>query len=854
MQVAFQQSLADANRDGRPAIARTWLREIVGMVRFGSRERLSGWLPFGSPRMNDIRWAWRGVRSRGWRAAFVVGLFGIVLAANAVVFAAADAFVLRTVPYADPDRLVVFQTTSTFNDVSDYTNRDPILEWRKHTDLFVGIHAHNRGPSAYITVNGVTEVVRSQRVTPGLFELLGVVPTHGRPFVAGDAEPGAPPTVVIASALARRLFHDETQAVGRTLDGVAGTPTVIGVMPADFRFPTAVEQFWMPLDLPGVRHNVGQRAVARLQPGWTLEAAAQAHRNRVPVVAANMPEESKGRVDDEDDPTRLVSLASFLQDDAATSIFGMLLGAGACLLLIACANVASLELATSAVRTRTLAVRSALGASRASLIRVSMLEAGLLIVGSLGLAAGLAVLGLDVLTTELTTTMRESLTNPLDVDARLLAFMAIVTTVTFGITTVPSVLQLSRLSVVAGLRHDPRTMPVSRGAARSRQWLMTAQVALTVVLLSGAVLYVRTYQARIGVDKGFNSSGLATLAVFRAPDATEDAAQLGAAILERVRALPGVQAVSQVGMLPPSTQAGAMGPMTIAGRESVPVDVSEWPMVSLNSVDPEYFRTMSIVAVEGRLFDATTRQDQIVIDERFAKRYWPNESAIGARFNIGGTGQSGVSMFEVVGVSRSLRQDRTHLPSGQEVFAGFIRRVPTSSSLNFVVRMDDARRLNMLADAARSISPRLVVRVDTVEARYRRLEADNRLAAAITSGFGTLAWIVAAAGIYAVMAFLVSGRTREIGVRMALGADRPAIRSMILSSSLRFVALGVGVGLATAGVASQWIGARLFDVSPLDPVTYLTVAAIVVATALVATWLPARRAAQVDPATTLRAE
>jgi predicted permease len=858
MEEVFASSTRMASARGPLAFLRIWLREVASLVRFAGRERLGGLRPSGGRIGAELRWAWRGIRARGWRAVFVVGLFGVVLAANAVVFAAADTFVFRTVPYAEPEQLVVFQRDGgVFSGPSDYTNRDPLLEWRKHTDLFAGIHAHDRGGSIYLSTNGTTEPIRAHRVTPGMFELLGVLPEYGRPFVTADADAGAPPVVVIAHSLARRLFHEPHLALGRSLEEAPDKPVVIGVMPATFRFPTAVEQVWRPLRLAGVAYNVGVRAVARLQPGQSSQDAGGAYLSRMAMVIAALPEESarllKRRSGDGE--LALSRLADFQRGEGLTAIFTILMGAAGCLLLIACANVASLELSASADRIRAGAVRSALGATRGSLLRVAVLEGALLVGAGVALAAGLTMLGVDILTAQLTTTMRDALANPLDFDPRTIAFMAAVAGLTWAITLVPVVVQISRLSVVEGLRHDPRTMPVSRSAARSRQWLMTTQVALTAMLLVGAFLFIRAYQSRIGADKGFDTRGLLTLTVGQAPDANWDNGVLTSAVLERVRALPGVQSVASASMLPPSTQAGSSGPMLINGQAWDSVDdPAGWPMVSLNTVDTSYFQTMSIVAVEGRLFDDATPLAQVVIDEKFARRYWPNGSAVGSRFRIGDTGKAGVNEFEIIGVSRSLRADRTKTQAGNDVYFGFFRRPPGSFPLSFVIRADSTDRLPMIVDTVRSLSSRLVVRGDTVEARYRRLEADNRLAAAITTGFGALAWIVAAAGVYAVMAFLVSGRRREIGIRMALGADRAGVRRMVVSTSLRVAVIGCVLGLTGAGVASRWIEARLFGLSGIDPVTYASVAALVLGTTFAATWLPARRASRIDPAITLRAE
>jgi putative ABC transport system permease protein len=858
MERTFAASVAYAtSTGGRFGLVRAWCREVAGLVRFAARERLMAFRPTGGPVADEVRWAWRGVRGRGWRAPFSIGLLGVVVAANVVVFAAADAFVFRAVPFPSADELVVFTKRTRLTGATASTNRDQILEWRKHTDLFSGIQAHESGSSWYLRFDGVTEIIPTHRVTPGMFELLGVLPIHGRPFVTRDAEPGAPATIVVGDAIARRLFGDPVLALGRTLEDAPDKPTIVGVMAPSFRFPTAVEQIWRPMKLELTPDNFGVGAVARLQAGWSIAAASRAYLDRLPAVSEALPNGFPQLILKSEIKAGALSLqgyASHQRREGTTRIFVVLLGAAGCLLLIACANVVSLELAGASARQRTIAVCSALGAGRASLIRVLLLEGALLLGASLALAVLLAWWGLDTLTSQLTTTMRDALVNPLDLDPRSVGFMGVVAACTWALTTVPVIVQVSRTSVLDGLRHDPRTTPVSRRAARARQILMTAQVALTVMLLVGGLLFVRAYMHRVGLDKGFDADGLLTLTVSQAPDAAIAPVDLSDKILTRLRTLPGVLGVSQAGLLPPSTQAGASGPMNIRGREEGPKEPATWPMVSLNNVDPEYFRTMSIVAVEGRLFDDSTNQDQIVIDEKFARRYWPGESAVGARFNLGGSGQGGVKEFEVLGVSRSLRADRVVTDSGAEVYFGFIRLSSDYRPQSFVIRVDDEERLPMIVETIRSIGSRLVVRVDTVEARYRRLEADNRLAAAITSGFGTLAWVVAAAGIYAVMAFLVAGRTREIGIRLALGAERATVLRMVMWSSLKFVSVGVLTGLGAAALASAWFQERLFGVSPTDPLTYGTVALLVVVTAMAATLLPARRAARVDPAITLRSE
>ena len=795
--------------------------------------------------LRDFRWAWRGVRHRGWRAVVMVLLLGVTLAANTVVFSAADAFVFRVVPYADADSLVVVQRTSPVSGVTDYMSRPALLAWRTHKDLFAGLEAHETGTAAYVTTDGVTEAAYAQRVTPGMFSLLGVMPRWGRPFTQADAEQGAPPFVVIAESLARRLFGSALLAIGRSFpSGTTGAvpPTVIGVMPPSFRFPTAREEIWQPLNLERWPDDTGVRHVARLAAGRSVEGAAPLVADRLKLIP-----ERRGRPQ----PLELRSLADFRQNVGVKTVFAVLIAAAMCLLLIACANVASLELAAAARRTRDHAIRTALGASRASLIRVGLFEAAILLASSLAVAIAATTWGSGALASQLTSPMRNALANPLDLDGRAVGFTLAIAVLSWLLTALPSVLRASRATVANGLRDDPRVMPASRASARVRQLLMTGQVALTVLLLIGALLYIRTYTAKVGRDIGLDAARVATIEVYHTPSTRDREEEINAALLERLRHAPGVLSLSRTTTFPPSTQSGVNGPLHINGAtESV-----GRPMVSPYRVDPEYFRTMGITAVQGQLLDESSPPEAVVIDEGFARRYWPDGGAVESRFKLGDARIGGVSEFRVVGVSQQLRADRTATPGGDDVFVMY-QKTPQNRPVVplFVAKLDDERRLESITALVRATAERAIVRVDTIEARYARLEGDTRLAAAITSGFGAMAWLVATCGIYAVMAFLVAGRSREIGIRMALGADRADVRRMIFSSALRFVAAGAVIGLAAAALASRLIAAQMFGVTPTDPLTYASVAALVVLTAMAATWWPARRAARVDPAITLRAE
>jgi predicted permease len=845
MALVFADQRRAATRAEAPVL---WMKEITGVMRFSLREfvtRLRAWSTARrpAPRWNpaaELRWAWRGIRLRGWRALFITSMLAVALAANAVVFAAADAFVFRSAPYADAGRLAVIERTSPSIGVTDFLPVQVLEEWRRHPDLFAGVHAHQRAVGVFVTARGVTEIVRTAEVTPGLFDLLGVMPVWGRPFTIADRDDTS--IVVISAALATRVFGRPADAVGQVLPSAGPALTIVGVMPASFHFPTALEEIWRPMDLAraGARTNV--RNIARIAGAQSIETASTAFAGRAAAVGLVAPRQPM-------EPMTLRALGEARRHAGAAAVFPMLIGAALCLLLITCANVASLELAEATRRARVHAVQSALGAGRASLFRVVWLEGALMTTASVIVAFALASWGTAALGESLTPSMQTALVNPVDVDGRAWLFMALTAAAAWLLTSSPLLWRVWRAPLAGALRDDARVMPVTKGAARSRQLLMAGQIALTVLLLIGGLLYLRTYLARLGIDRGFDTSRLATIEVFPPPDSGVPAADLEREILTRLRAAPGVEAVSRTASLPPSTQAGASGQIHIDGR---PAGEGR-AMVSHFSIDPEYFDTVGVPVVDGRPLSASSGADEVVIDERFARRFWPGKSAIGHTFRVGSTRMGAVSEFRIVGLSKGFRADRTATDTGEDIYVSYIRLSPEFSPLRFVARLDDQRRAAALAGLVRAVASRVVVRTDTIANRYAQLDGDTRLMATIASGFGLLALVVATAGVYAVMAFLVSGRAREIGIRMALGADRGGVQRLIFGSSLRFVAAGASIGVIGAIAASRAIATQLFGVTATDPATYAAVAVYVIATALAATWWPARRAARVDPAVTLRA-
>jgi predicted permease len=543
--------------------------------------------------------------------------------------------------------------------------------------------------------------------------------------------------------------------------------------------------------------------------------------------------------------------------DPRAPLFALLFGAAAALLLIACLNIASLELAGAISRARVFAVQSTLGATGASLARTALLEGALLTAAASAIGLGLALGGAAILRNLLLPAITNGLMTPSVVDVRALLFMAAAATFAWFVTAAPVVWRASRSNLTAALRANERATSLSRRSALGRQVLTSLQVALTILLLVGALLYVRTYVAHVNESKGFDSERLASIEILRS-NAAQPAIDMARVALARLSGMPFVQAVAQTGTVLPLARAGAGGPLAIDGR---PVLGS----VMLRSIqgDLRYASTLGLPIQQGRWFKPGDGPGSLVIDESLARRFWPHGDAVGARFHLGENGPSAgfgddVDVFDVIGVAAHVRTVASNAPpfesSDSFIVYSQLSTSPRYVPLDFVVRLDDTQHLGAVVSTVRSIAGPSVVRAELVDDRYAALYGDTRVAAQLTTGFGVLALLVALAGIYGVVTFIVAGRTREIGIRMALGAEPTAIQRLVIGSSAVFIAGGATAGLTAALGASRWMASQLFGVTPTDPLTYAGVAALIIATSAIALWRPARHAARVDPALTLRAE
>jgi predicted permease len=698
-------------------------------------------------------------------------------------------------------------------------------------------------------------------VTVGLFELLGARPRWGRSFVEGDDRQTDVQVVAIAESLARERFGDPGRAIGQKLETTAEPLMVVGVMPADFRYPDGTQRIWRALDPRGplARGFVGVFSIARIVPGRSLDVVAPLVEQRSAGVGTAAG--ARAGYTAVTAPLRTAVTAA-----EQRRMLLVLVGAALCLLLIACANVASLELANAVGRARTYAIQLAIGASRGSLARTALAEGACLVGAAVLVAWVLAFAAADVLARYVQPVLGSG-ANPIDIDGRVLLFMTALAALTWMASTLPVVAFTWRAGLLTVLKLEGPSVAASRSGTFVRRALTVAQVALAVVLLVGSVLYVRSYLALLRLDKGFDSSGVLAVSLTIPPQLFGTPAEsrvLVQTILERVRARPGVIAAFE-GSPPPST-----GDSPSSTRQ---IEVDDRPPEETNllfprlTVEPDYFTALRIPLIAGRMLEPGEPRTNVIITEALARRLWPNGDAVDHRFRE----SPSRPWNHVIGVVRHVRtlQDtpagpdksfqlyvaRQPPPPPAPIQPGPSRRVDAGFSYGFLTitaRVDSPARASDLYQTVRAVDQRNILKLEFVDDQYARKFADKLLATRAIGAFGLLAFLIAAAGIYGVMAFLVAHRAHEIGIRVALGADASRITRLVMGSSLRLVLVGAVLGIGAAVAASRWAESQLFGVRAADPATLTLVTLGVVATALLATWHPARQATRIDPKVLLK--
>ncbi|HEY2798030.1 MAG TPA: ABC transporter permease [Thermoanaerobaculia bacterium] len=802
----------------------------------------------------DLRYVLRGLRRSPGFTATAVATLALAIGANTAIFSVVRGVLLRPLPFAQPDRLVVVQERDQDGEATN-TGYATYRDWRGRSRSFdeIAVAAYWM-PKLSASPGAAAERIEGLRVSQAFFRLLGVRPALGRDFLPAEDVPGANRVVLLSDGLWRRRFAADPRIAGKTVRLGDNAYLVAGVLPRDFESvfaadPTKPTEIFgalgydagLPQACRTCRHL---RTIARLGPGVTREQAEA----ELTAISSTLLREY---------PTEYSATGVFVKPFAAAltararPLLWTLFAAVGLVLLIGCANVASLLLARAGRRRKEVALRTALGASRARITALFLVEA--LVLALLGGALGLLTAAWTLQTLVGLAPANLPRLGAVRLEGAVLLFtlgVSVLTGLLFGI--LPA-MRMSRLHVEPVLRESSGAS-AGRSARRFGGSLVVFDVALALILLSGALLLLKSTSRLLRVDPGFRSAGLLTMEV----DVTgaryaEDPAVTAFwdQVLERVAALPGVQSAGLVSQLPLGGNFDGYG---VHAQDKPSTNPDADPSADRYGVSADYLRTMGIPVLRGRGFSPADRADSppvVLINGALGRRVWPGEDPIGKRVRIGGNDGP---WRTVVGVVGSVRHTALDAPETPQIY------LPRSQFVdNFMVLVVRAANPDRLAGPIRAAITRIdadqpITRVATMERVLSGSAAPHRFSAGLLGAFALLASLLASVGIFGVLSGFVGQRTREIGIRVALGASRQSIVGLVSARTLRLTLAGVAVGLAGSLLLSKGIAGQLFRVDPHDPIVLIAASVLIVAVALLSALAPVRRALRVDPITTLRAE
>lgn len=816
-------SLAERGRDARGL---PWLDQLLADARQGARALVR--------------------RDRGFGVAALL-LIALGIGTTTAAFSVAESVLWRPLPYAEPERLVALWT----NEVRLSAPRSQVApadyrDWREQATVFTDIALARDIGNFNLTGQGEPERLAVARISPHLLSVLGVEPLLGRRFLEGEDQPGRTNVVLLSHAFWMRRFSGDPGVVGRDLQMNDTPRTVVGVLPPDFAYPQGAFDVWAPLtvnpaDFP-TRSGSMHLAVARLKPGVTLSQA----RAELDAIAQRL-----GRDFPSTNADRRVTIEPLGGDLVRTTRGPLLalLGAVGCLWLIACANLANLVFARTMARQRELQVRVALGATRGRMARQMIAEFIPLLVAAGALGLGLARSGVQLLAARLPTEFPRAKEIALHPSAVAFALASL------AVVALAAVLwpawNASRGELFANLRTRSGG---GSAQARLRDGLLLSQIALTALLVTGAVLLTRTFVALEAVDPGFRPEGALTMrmAISRTKYRSDPAiAQYTRQILERVRHVPGILAAGTINRLPIGGIVETWG----VDIERTGGEVTRLATANVCIVSPAYLAAMGIPQVRGRDFSEADRAGAprvAIVDERIAQHYWPGEDAVGKRFHLD---VEGVGWIEIVGVAGHVRMEAIDTDLRPQIYLPHDQWPRDRAALVVRTAAKPAAFAPAVIAALHTVDPdQAVYAVDEMREVVRDSLAQRRLTTSLIALFAVASLAVAGVGVFGVFAFVVNQRTREFGVRLALGAQRADILRIVLRRALLIAGAGVAAGLLASAACARLVGGFLFEISALDPLSFGMAGALLLLAALVACWWPARRAARVDPMIALRCE
>jgi putative ABC transport system permease protein len=800
----------------------------------------------------DLRYGVRMLLKNPGFTLIAVLTLGLGIGANTAIFSAVNGVLLSSLPYPQPEQLAMIWCDNKRQGIpDDITSYPNFIDWRDRNKTFQGMAGVTNGKNN-LTGTGEPEEISDANVSINFFQLIGVNPILGRVFTAEEEQPGRDRVVVLSYSLWQRRFGGDTAILNKTITLNDVPHLVVGIMPPGFQFPEKTE-IWGPLavneDMKSDRARFGffLPVVGRLKPGVT-RAQAQAD---LEVVAGQIEQQFP------DMKGYGVNVVPVLENTVGPIRRALIILSVAVffVLLIACANVANLLLARAAVRQREVAVRAALGAGRWRIIRQLLTESMLLAVLGGALGVLLAWWSLRLLV-EFSPTNLPRLEN-IRLDGRVLWFTLVLSVLTGLIFGLAPALQTAHFKLSEMLKEGGRTGSGGRRAQQIRGAFIVAEVALTLALLAGAGLLVRSFWRLQQIDFGFNPDNVLTLRVTLWGSKYRERGS-GVSFFERLQerlaAVPGVVSASATSdiMLPKLANSGIF---TIENRPRDPNELAlELP---IDRVQPNYFQTMGIPLVKGRAFtSADTRDTPLVaiVNETFSKRYFQNEDPIGKRFAFGGGGPN-ARWITIVGVVGDTKRQGVDMPVRIESWMPIAQRGAGSMEIVLRTAGDPLALSNAVREAVWSLDKDLPIpSLQTLDHVLSQRVAQQRLNMLLLVLFASVALILAAVGIYGVMSYAVTQRTNEIGIRMALGAQASDVLRMIIWRGMSLALGGVALGLAGALALTRVMRNLLFEVSVNDPLTFIAIAVLLTAVAFLACLIPARRATKVDPMVALRYE
>lgn len=816
----------------------------------------------------DLQYAWRGLRRSPGFAIVAVLTLALGIGANTAIFSIIDAVLLRPLPYHSPGELVrVYQTEDV---AGNYPMTGPdFIDWKRQNHSFRDMTAFGWSMDMNLSATGEPEHVIGTLTEANFFSLLGTRPLLGRTFAQGEDEPGHDREVILSYGLWQSKFGSDPSIVGHQVELNARKYDIIGVMPAGFRFPRRT-QIWVPMDMDTKslrsRDSHWMAVIGRLKPGVTIQQA-QAEMSLIASQLEKQYPDSNHNVG-----ASLVGMKEDTVGESRTSLL-MILGAVVLVLLIACANVANLTLSRGVTRQKELAIRGAIGASRARLVRQLLAESLLLSFAGGILGVILAAVGVRAIASLEHAGLPNA--NAIEINLPVLAFtfaVAVLTALLFGL--MPA-LQSARYDLYEALKSGAGSSgTTARHRGLLRDGLVVAEIGLSLLLLISAALLLKDFQRLRNMDVGVRSEGVWTASVALPPEKykhQQEQANFSQALLDKLQNIPGVQSVAITNRLP--LEGGSNSYITMRGQAFEPM---RGVLVENHSVSPGYFRLMGIPLLQGRDFTpeevpaalaidkrvieameakATLPAEQtnamvypVIINQTMAKHFWPSQNPVGQMFSFG---EKDGPWKQIVGVVGDVKQYMTQPPSPEayDVFTGYpwLTIIARTSG-----KIDVAPQVR---HALAEIDPALpLYEARTVNDVIAEQAAGQQFIAGLLGLFAGLAILLAGVGIYGVLSYLVTQRSREIGIRMSLGATRTRVMKMTLTQGIRLAVIGFVLGLAAALAAGRILASVLHEVRPRDPLTLLAAPLILGLVVLAACYLPAYRASKVDPMVALRQE